>query len=176
VDGNKIEIEEIASATDDGVDAARLMEAGGVSVINRLTKVCPYGKESDYTYKLGIAENKNINLEQAIKDMTFTVFLAALTGALGLSAKIGGAPLVIVKGEGYADTPLGCIYTFINYFDAETRGLSFKVTNYAHEKYKDRYIKPVNLYGFKSNYTWYTKPNFKGYTEKETLYQTKEFF
>lgn len=53
-------------------------------------------------------------------------------------------------------------------------GLSYKATNYAHNKYTNTYITPIKKYVYRSDYTWYPNKNYKGSTYKQTLYYMKE--
>lgn len=164
LDGNEIDFGEVETEiVEDNIqeDSAE----GGIApmasnVINRLTPTCPYGKASDYTYKLGSKSNKSLYLQNEIIKISFTVFIPIISKQLGVPKVLGNA----VKN----------FYYTMRKKDPHSKYMSYKVTNYAHKNYKNTYIKPVKLYGFKSNYTWYTKASYKGTAVKETLYQTKQ--
>ena len=164
LDGNEIDFGGVETEIVEG-DIQEDSAEGGIApmasnVINRLTKTCPYGKASDYTYKLGSKSNKSLNLQKKIESVSFSVFSTIICKALGIS--------------GLAGTAVHVFYDTMKKKDPHSKYMSYKVTNYAHKNYKNTYIKPVKLYGFKSNYTWYTKASYKGTAVKETLYQTKQ--
>ena len=162
LDGNEIEFAptETTTDTDQITESENGIALARVTVINRLTNVCPYGSSKDYTYKLGTGKNANINLKKKIEDIALKTFTPII-------CKLLGVPNVT--------TPLKKVYENLRKNDPRTKGISYKVTNYAHKKYTNTYIKPIKMYGFKSLYTWYSKKDYKGKTYKNTLYQTKEF-
>lgn len=154
VDGNVIEVEQEEEALSNN-NIAR-----APARFNRLTNICPYGKAADYNYKLGSGSNSNLKLEREIKKTAFSVFTSIICSQLGIPGAVGDA--------------MEKLYDFTVEKDPHTKYLSCKNTNYAHKNYHNTYIKPIKMYGFKCNYTWYTKKSYKGSSVKETLYQTKE--
>lgn len=156
IDGNVIEAEQEEETLSDKTIAR------APAVFNRLTDVCPYGKAADYNYKLGTRNTSDLSLHQEIKSMTFTGFVKLVCAYFKIDT------------EGKGQSIFGKIYNLAQKVSPKSKALSCKATNYAHKKYKNTYIKPIKMYGFKSNYTWYTEKNYKGQSTKKTLYQTKE--
>lgn len=154
VDGNVIEVEQEKEILPDK-NIAR-----APAIFNRLTNVCPYGKAADYNYKLGSKNTSNLKLEREIKKTAFSVFTSIICSQLGIPSPVGSA--------------MKKLYNFTVKNDPHSKYLSCKTTNYAHKNYHNTYIKPIKMYGFKCNYTWYTKKSYQGSSVKETLYQTKE--
>lgn len=154
VDGNVIEVEQEEEILPDK-NIAR-----APAIFNRLTNVCPYGKAADYNYKLGSKNTSNLKLEREIKKTAFSVFTSIICSQLGIPSPVGSA--------------MKKLYNFTVKNDPHSKYLSCKTTNYAHKNYHNTYIKPIKMYGFKCNYTWYTKKSYQGSSVKETLYQTKE--
>lgn len=136
-------------------------EPKSVEVINRIVKVCPYGTASAYTHELGTKNNPNINLEKEIAKLAISVFATIFCKQLGVDT---------VVADIYSD-----IYNYLKDNDPNTKGLSYKVTNYAHKNYTNTYITPIKTYAFKSVYKWYSRTNYQGNIKNSTVYQTKEF-
>lgn len=154
VDGNVIEVEQEEETLPNN-NIAR-----APAVFNRITDVCPYGKAADYTYKLGSSNKASLSIQKEVAKTAFGTFVSIICKQLNVPKAVGKA--------------FKKIYNYAVDKDPHSKYLSSKCTNYAHKNYHNTYIKPVKLYGFKSNYTWYTQKNYKGKTVKKTLYQTKE--
>ncbi|MBE5901089.1 MAG: hypothetical protein E7280_04190 [Lachnospiraceae bacterium] len=133
----------------------------GVRVLNQTVSKCPYGNASDYSYKMGTGAKASIKLDKAISQITSVAFEFIVVAELGI-------PGLIVDAYDLA-------YAGLSAYSPQTKGISCKWTNYSHKKYKDTYIKPIDMYVYKTMYKWYSELNYKGVEIPETCYQTKQF-
>lgn len=125
------------------------------------TKKPIYGKAADYSKYVSSSSKKNIPLSKSISNLTMTVFQAILGEIIG--------PV--------ANTIASSIYSFVKSNDSSTKGLSYKAKIYVHKNANSSgYIKSVNAYVRKYNYTWYSKINYKGKTTKQTAYQVRRMY
>lgn len=152
IDGKAIETNTTSSDTNISPKSGEVM--------NWVTSACPYGSKSDYTHRLGTAKDPDITLTATISSLATSVVVAVICKELGVS-------LGLSSGLGY-------VVSWIKGRNPSTRGLSYKVTNYAHKNYTNTYIKPIKKYVFRSAYTWYPEKNYKGSTYKQTLYRMKQ--
>ncbi len=141
------------------VDDDEVLPMAG-NVMNWLTTTCPYGKKADYTYKLGTGKNSDITLTDSIENLAISVVVIIICKYIGVSSK--------------ASTGIGTIVSWIRSRNPSTRGLSYKVTNYAHKNYHNKYITPIRKYAYRCDYKWYSEKNYGGAEYKKTYYNIKE--
>lgn len=119
---------------------------------------CPYGTANDYSTYVSAQNVANINMNNALKNVTFTVAVAIVT-SLNPSFSLGL-------------TLTSIVWSFIVDMGPDSYGISYKATKYRHKNSPaGGYISQIRQYVHKWNIKWYAKENYKFYVTSNTQYE-----
>ena len=126
---------------------------------------CPYGKSSDYTYKIGSKNNSNVENTKYWQNLTYTAFSLALSAALWY---------FVCPYSGFISNIVSTVFSALSYDDTPyTKHMSFKLNKYYH-KNKTSGVVSGTLRVTKFYVSAYAGANYTNYIGKYADFYCKE--
>lgn len=124
---------------------------------------CPYGDPSDYTVYKGYQENKNVQLGETIKNITYIAFETILLNCLGVKL----IPSIV----------LTYFFNSLKTESPDADALSSKIYKYIHiDADSTGFFPDARMTVVRYDYNLYDKLEFGGNMTTKTVYYCKQYF